>query len=129
MPLPLPSADDGAIDRRIGVLLRTGMLISAFVISLGGAIFLIGRGTEPIHFKSFHGEPANLTSIASIVGSSAHGNALAIIQLGLLLLIATPIARVAFSIAEFAIEKDYLYVTVSAIVLAVLLFSLVSHGK
>jgi uncharacterized membrane protein len=51
------------------------------------------------------------------------GDPATIIQLGVLLLIATPVARVAFALVAFAIERDRLYVAVSATVLAVLLFS------
>jgi uncharacterized membrane protein len=47
-----------------------------------------------------------------------------LIQLGLLLLIATPVARVAFSVAAFAMQRDRLYVVVALIVLAVLMYSL-----
>jgi uncharacterized membrane protein len=49
-----------------------------------------------------------------------------IIQLGLLLLIATPVARVAFSVAAFAFQRDRLYVVVTLVVLAILLYSLTS---
>jgi uncharacterized membrane protein len=45
-------------------------------------------------------------------------------QLGLLLLIATPIARVAFSAVAFAIEGDKMYVLFTLIVFGVLLYSL-----
>ena len=51
-------------------------------------------------------------------------NGRAIIQLGLLLLIATPVARVLFSAIAFAIERDYMYVVITLIVLAILLYSL-----
>ena len=51
-----------------------------------------------------------------------HGQA--IIQFGLLLLIATPVARVAFAAIGFAMERDYLYVVITLIVLVVLLYSL-----
>jgi len=47
-----------------------------------------------------------------------------LIQLGLLLLIATPVARVAFSVVAFAMQRDRLYVAVALIVLAVLMYSL-----
>ena len=44
-------------------------------------------------------------------------------MLGLLLLIATPVARVAFSIVAFALEGDRLYVAITAVVLALLVLS------
>jgi uncharacterized membrane protein len=46
--------------------------------------------------------------------------------LGLLLLIATPVARVAFSVIGFALEKDWMYVVITLIVLALLIYSLSS---
>jgi uncharacterized membrane protein len=51
-------------------------------------------------------------------------HAAAVIQLGLLLLVATPVARVIFSVFAFAWERDWLYVLLTLIVLAVLLYSL-----
>jgi uncharacterized membrane protein len=75
-------------------------------------------------FHEFRGEPQQLTSVRLIVERAVDGEALAIIQLGLLLLIATPIARVIFSVAGFAWERDYLYVGFSLLVLLVLLYSL-----
>jgi uncharacterized membrane protein len=51
-----------------------------------------------------------------------------LIQLGLLLLIATPIARVGCSIVGFAIERDRMYVAFTLIVLAILLYSLLGSG-
>ena len=48
--------------------------------------------------------------------------------MGLLLLIATPVARVAFSVAAFAEQRDRLYVVVTSIVLLLLIYSLLySH--
>ena len=41
-----------------------------------------------------------------------------------MLLIATPIVRVAFCLYSFAMQKDKLYILVSGTVLAVLLYSL-----
>jgi uncharacterized membrane protein len=60
--------------------------------------------------------------------SIIHERGRSLIQLGLLLLIATPIARVVFSIVGFAIERDRMYVAFTLIVLAVLLYSLLGSG-
>jgi uncharacterized membrane protein len=56
-----------------------------------------------------------------------HGHSLAIIQFGILMLIATPVARVIFSVFAFLAERDFLYVAISALVLAVLCYSLIAH--
>ncbi len=124
----LSKTDDTVLDRRIGILLRSGVLISAAVVLLGGVIFLVRHGSEVPQYHVFHGQPAYLRSLMGIITGALHGNALAIIQLGLLLLIATPVARVVFSVVEFALERDYLYVVISSIVLVVLLYSLIFHG-
>jgi uncharacterized membrane protein len=49
---------------------------------------------------------------------------LALIQLGLFLLIATPVARVILSVAAFAVERDRVYVAITTLVLAILLYSI-----
>ena len=118
------STDDSKLDERISALLRAGTLSSAFVILLGGVLYLARHGSERPDYHTFHGVPTQLHTLSGIFSGAFHGQSLAIIQLGLLMLIATPIARVLFSVIAFLAERDYLYVVVSAIVLAVLLYSL-----
>ena len=77
------------------------------------------RGT-----RAFRGEPVFLTHIAALVAAVLSGHSAALIQLGLVVLIAVPIARVAISIVAYALERDWLYCLVTTLVLAVLLFSL-----
>jgi uncharacterized membrane protein len=72
----------------------------------------------------FHGEPADLRQVKGVLSDAFSGDGLGIMQLGLLLLIATPVARVAFSLAAFAVQRDRLYVVVTLTVLAVLTFSM-----
>jgi len=115
------------LGRKVGVLLRTGMLSSAAVILLGGAFFLARHGKEVPDYRAFHGVAPELRSISGIAVGALAGQELAIIQLGLLLLIATPVARVIFSACWFAFERDYLYMTIALIVLTVLLYSLFVH--
>ena len=116
---------DSAMDARIGMLLRIGMLTSAAVVSLGGVLFLLRHGRSTPDYRVFEGVPASLRTIPGITAGALHGNDLAIIQFGLLLLIATPVARVIFAVVAFVVQRDYLYVGISMIVLAVLLYSLI----
>jgi uncharacterized membrane protein len=116
--------NDQKMEIAIGHLLRTGVFIAAAVVLIGGLLYLNQtRGPRP-DYATFHGEDAALRSPAGIVRNISTGNSGAIIQLGLLLLIATPIARVAFAAFGFFAEKDWLYVAVSLIVFAVLMYSL-----
>ena len=118
------SWDDQRIEVIIGTLLRTGVILAAAVVLVGGILYLARHGHEVASYSTFHGEPESLKSPKDIVHGVFEVSARAIIQLGLLLLIATPVARVAFSAVAFAIEHDYMYVVITLIVLAVLSFSL-----
>jgi uncharacterized membrane protein len=119
-------------DRRIevilGNLLRTGVLISAAVVLSGACVYLSRHAHEPADYRVFRGEPSEYRTIRGVIQSVMNGRGRGLIQLGLLLLIATPIARVAFSVAGFAIEGDRLYVAFTLIVLAILLYSLLGSG-
>ncbi len=116
--------DDQRIEVIIGGLLRTGVILAATVVVCGGALYLVRHGHEIPNYATFQGEPESLKNPAEIMHGVFAMSARAIIQLGLLLLIATPVARVVFSAAAFAIERDYLYVAITLIVLAILLYSL-----
>jgi uncharacterized membrane protein len=119
--------DDSALDAKIGILLQVGVLSSAAVILLGGVLLLLRHGQEIPNYAAFHGAPQRLNTLTGIASGARHGDALAIIQFGILMLIATPVARVIFSVFAFLSERDYLYVTISALVLAVLCYSLIAH--
>lgn len=122
------SWNDQRIEVIIGTLLRTGVILAATVVLFGGALYLARHGHEVPNYATFHGEPESLKSVSDIVHDALAGSARAIIQLGLLLLIATPVARVVFSAVAFAIERDYMYVVITLIVLGVLLYSLLASG-
>lgn len=121
-----PNVTDRSIEKMISVLLRVGVLISGSIVLLGGIYYLARHGSEVETYHSFHGTPAMDRIVPQIVRGAISLRARSIIQLGLLVLIATPILRVAFSLAGFALERDRVYVLITSIVLAVLLYSLVS---
>lgn len=118
-----PSADD-QVERTIGNLLRVGVLLAAAVTAAGGVIYLAHHGGETADDSVFRGEPADLRGPAGVVRDALTGSGRGLIQLGALLLIATPVARVAFTISAFGRRRDVLYVVVTLVVLALLLFSL-----
>lgn len=126
-PQPQPW-DDRRIEVILGNLLRSGVMLSAAVVLWGACIYLFRHAHEPADYRIFRGEPSEFRTIPGIVQSVIHGRGGGLIQLGLLLLIATPIARVAFSIVGFALEHDRMYVAFTLIVLAVLLYSLLGSG-
>jgi uncharacterized membrane protein len=101
-----------------------GVTLAAAVVLFGGTIYLVRHGLAAPQFHVFKGEPTDLRTISGIVKDALTYQGRGLIQFGLLLLIATPIARVAFSVAAFALQGDRLYVVVTLIVLAVLIYSL-----
>jgi uncharacterized membrane protein len=115
---------DQRMDEVIGHLLRAGVTLASAVVLLGGIIFLARHGMEKPHYGAFRGEPETLRTVGAILRASVTLQGRAIIQLGLLILVATPIARVAFSVVAFAVQRDWLYVAVTIAVLSVLLYSL-----
>ena len=119
-----PALSDRQVDEIIGMLLRYGVLLSACVVCAGGTWYLIQHGTSMPSYKVFRGEPEYLRHVRGIVTGIPGFHPRRMIQLGLVLLMATPVARVAFSVAAFALQRDHKYVVITLIVLAVLLVSL-----
>ncbi|HBM17206.1 MAG TPA: DUF1634 domain-containing protein [Lentisphaeria bacterium] len=110
----------------VGNLLRTGVIIAATVVLLGGIVYLYHHGFEPIDYKVFHRVPPELCYIPGIVGNALEFHGKGLIQLGLLILIATPVARVTLSIIGFALQRDIMYVIVTTIVFVILIYSLIN---
>jgi len=119
---------DQRIEVKVSVLLRSGVLLSALVVFIGACIYLVRHSGAPVEYHVFRGEPADLRSVGGILRSALAWRGRGIIQLGALLLIATPVARVAFSIFGFVEERDRMYVTFTAIVFVILLYSLVGSA-
>jgi uncharacterized membrane protein len=116
--------DDTRLEGFIGNLLRTGVLLAAAVVLAGGVFYLGQHHADPVTFRHFSMESAQFRSLPGISRLALHGSSVGLIQLGLVLLIATPVARVIMAAAGFFLEHDRLYVVISLIVLTVLLFSL-----
>lgn len=123
-----PQIDDRRIEIMLGNLLRFGVLLAATVVVVGAVLYLARHAGEPANFSVFRGEAAALRSLPAVARGALQLHGKSIIQFGLLLLIATPVARVVFSAIGFIIERDYLYVALTLIVLAVLLYSLIGSG-
>jgi len=116
--------DDRRLEIIIGNLLRAGVLAAAALVIAGGIAFLAAHHGDHISFHNFVLSGSSLRTVQGIVASAVHLNSEGLMQLGLLLLIATPVARVIMAVFGFSLERDWMYVAVSLIVLAVLLASL-----
>jgi uncharacterized membrane protein len=115
---------DERVERVIGTLLRWGVILAAAVVLAGGIMYLARYGSTIPDFRVFRGEPSDLRTVSGIVTGAVSWHSRGLILFGLLLLIATPVTRVAFSVVAFALQRDRTYVVVTLIVLAVLLYSL-----
>ena len=110
---------DYQMDRIISVVLRGGVLLSAGLLIFGALLYFarVLWGGAPANPTSF---PHSLGDVFSGLG---HGDPLAILTLGLIVLLLTPVARVLISIFAFARERDWLYVAITTLVLLILLVS------
>ena len=123
---------DTKLQHLIGATLRTGVIAASITGIVGGAIFLAAHSGQLVSFHSFEGATPAYASPRLIVrqalspiGSTNWG--LSIAQLGIMILLLTPIIRVAFSVIGFAMENHRLYVAITCIVLATLMGSLLLH--
>ncbi len=119
---------DERVELIMGNLLRLGVTVAATVVLLGAAAHLFAHARDPVTYGTFQGEPSDLRHVPGIVQDALALRPRGVMQLGLLLLIATPVARVVFALIAFALQRDLLYVSVTAIVLAILAFSLAGGG-
>ncbi len=121
---------DVQIEQLLGNLLRAGVALAAAVVLLGGAVYLARHGGErrPDLSRFQRDESSPLRSPSGIVHEAMTFRGRGLIQLGLLLLIATPVARVVFSVFAFWRERDFTYVVLTLFVLGVLLYSLFHGG-
>lgn len=103
----------------ISNVLRGGVLLSAIIISAGVILFYL-RAAQSAHGLPDHPYPH---SLAEVMSGLTQGNPIAMIALGLLLLLSTPVVRVAVSIFAFAVERDWRYVVITTLVLAILIAS------
>jgi uncharacterized membrane protein len=108
---------DTRIESIIGSLLRAGVALAAILVAAGGVWYLADRGGAELSYAHF-AESGGIRALLSLPAPDR------LILAGLLVLIATPVARVVFSLVAFALERDREYVAVTAIVLAVLLYSI-----
>jgi uncharacterized membrane protein len=111
------------MDEIMGRLLRTGVILAAVFVLAGGVVYLAQHPTVA-DYHVFHGEPAELRTVSGILHEALALHGPGLIQFGLLILIATPIARVAFSTLAFLYQRDWTYVAVTLVVLGLLIYSL-----
>src|SRR5271165_138220 len=123
---PPASSDENRLVRRselvISSVLRGGVILSATIIAIGVLAYYLFGGRHVI----YPGGRTYPASIPAIWFGLSHADPVAIVALGLVILLATPVVRVAVSIIAFAISRDRLYVAITTLVLLILIFSFLS---
>lgn len=108
---------DERMDLIIANVLRAGVSLAAALVFAGGAWYAASSRRLP-DYSRFRPDMKGLAAIGTLDAPEK------LIAIGLLILILTPVARVAFSIVAFALERDRMYVWFTLVVLAVLLYSI-----
>ena len=119
------SASEKQLEFLLSNLLKYGVLIASSIVLFGGRLYLIHHGSEPAEYQIFRGTPSEFHSPIGVVNSVLAGSRRGIIQLGLLILIAIPILRVIISFCTFFLQRNFIYVVITSLVLASLTYSLV----
>ncbi|MBW4631031.1 MAG: DUF1634 domain-containing protein [Iphinoe sp. HA4291-MV1] len=117
--------DEYFLENLLSNLLKYGVFIASTIVLLGGILYLIRHGAEPAEYHFFHGESSEFCSPTSVVTAALSGSRRGIIQLGLLLLVATPILRVLVSLLVFAKQRNWNYVMITTLVMTALVCSFV----
>jgi len=120
---------DKQMDSIIASILQGGVVLAALVVLTGGGLYLFRYGSALPDFRVFRGEPSDLRNLAGIIADAVLFRSRGIMQMGLILLIATPIMRVAFCLFAFLRQRDRLYVLLTLFVLTLLLISLAGGLK
>jgi uncharacterized membrane protein len=114
-------------DHQLGIVLsnvlRYGVLLACAIVLVGGLLYLIRHGAEPVSYHVFQGESAVFCSPIGVIQAVLGGRSRGIVQLGLMVLMATPMVRVAVAWLTFLKQRDRLYCLLTSLVLAGLLYS------
>ena len=116
---------DTGVERMVGNFLRIGVIIASVIVLAGGIDYLVRHGADLPEYSIFSGEPANLRNVPGILAEAFSLSSRGIIQFGLLFLMLTPLAWVAFLLFAFTRQRDGTYIIISLVVFATLLFSVV----
>ena len=133
-PNEAPAPGGHPMEIYISYVLRIGVLIAAAIIFVGSALYVAGIGSNDGNPKKLddvlggggHSIPVSPSSIFHGITS---GNPIAIIQLGVLALILTPMTRVAMTAALFIAQRDKIFVAITSVVFIVLVLGLIGVGS
>jgi len=125
----MDSIADKKMELAIRRMLRFGVILSAAVVLVGGIFYLVNAVARVPDYTTFHATAVSLHTISGVIRGVRDLDPQSIIQLGILLLIATPMMRVVLCIVGFSLQRDRLYIAISTAVLGILIYGLARGGR
>jgi len=126
-PRPVDPREDAdrRLAGRIGVLLRVGVLLSAVVTLAGGVLLLLAHGGAPADLATYPRPTPPPSGLRAILLGALALDPRAVTQLGIALLVATPVSRVALTLVDYIRRRDRAYAALSGLVLLLLVLGMV----
>jgi len=118
--------NDRNLRKGIFLILRIGVIISVLLIVFGGLFFFLRHTNEILSFKTFSSQPERLRKVEVIIHEALQLRSRSVIQLGILILISTPVLRVIFSFIQFSIYRDWIYSCITTLLMIILFYSLLN---
>jgi len=119
---------DQDLDIAVAGMLRFGVTLAAAIVLAGGVLYLRHQGSGIPDYAHLVTGDASLRTVKGIWLGFVHLHPQSIIQMGLVVLIATPVMRVLYCVVGFAQQGSRLYVAISSIVLLILIYGLTKGG-
>src|SRR5436309_15497097 len=111
--MPRAPWTDEQVEQLLGFVLQAGVILAAAVALLGGVVYLLGHGMQATDYRVFHREPVDLRTLSGGVRGALRFDCREVVQLGVVLLLATPITRVALAALALPGQRDRRYVVVT----------------
>lgn len=105
------------LERLIGYTLRTGVILSSLLVVIGSILYFVEGDTSLAVSSNF--------GVYNVLSELARGDPLAIIFLGVIVLIATPVVRVFELFLSYAWERDKSYILLSFLVLFLMMLGII----
>ncbi|MHB1072842.1 MAG: DUF1634 domain-containing protein [Gemmatimonadaceae bacterium] len=113
------------MEQIVGRVLQVGVLVAAALVLAGGLVLLFQHGGARADFHEFVGVPEQYRTVLGSLRAALALDGRGLVQLGIIVLIATPVTRVALTLVAFLLQRDRTYVALTAVVLGVLLYGLI----
>lgn len=113
------------MQKHMAQILIVGTILSLLLVLVGGIFSLIQRGSETLPYTLTQIAPYYSASLSQIISEALKNEALGLITLGLLILVATQIIRILYLAGFYLFSRDYRFAAFSVFILLTLLYSAV----